>query len=99
MSVSDTTLENKVIEHVIGEEATETYGANKPFTMVRIRSCTFNMYVYEETSLGSLESAESTYSYLTIDEDNHNIVVKGTTKNSDYPTSPTDLYNDYVALG
>ena len=66
--------------------------------MVRIRSCDFNMYVYEETSLGSDVSAESTYSYLSIDEDNTNIVVSGT-KNSDYPTSPTDLYNEYVALG
>ena len=82
MSITDTTLENTVLEHVIGEEATQTYGADKPFTMVRIRSCSFNMYVYEEDSLGSLVSAESTYPYIFVDEDKNSIVVNGT-KNSD----------------
>ena len=65
--------------------------------MVQIRSCSFDMSIFEETPPGSLQSSqEATYSYLTIDAVGHNIIVSNT-KNSDFPTTPQALYDSLIA--
>lgn len=51
------------------------------------------MNVYEESAVGSLVSAEQTYTYLSVNTDSHQIEVR-TTKNSEYPSTPQAIYNN-----
>ena len=79
--VSGNIVNNVVINHSLTFENRQSYGTADPFTIYFDKTCTYTMTIYDESDV--------TYSYISIDETNKEIVVSASTVNSDYPSEAT----------